>query len=132
MTEPMPKVLMLPVTEELQDDLQTLDDKEQRTTSPQISLKCGDAFLVTDVRGDLLASQYEMGLYWQGTRFLRTCNLFLNGNALVTLSHHVASMSNECQIDATNTPFVVEQDNVVDQGYIHVERRLELGYEQLV
>jgi glycogen debranching enzyme len=132
MTEQTSEVRMLPITENQRVDLHTLEEKEQPTAPPQITLKCGDAFVVADARGDFLASRHEMGLYWQGTRFLRTCNLFLDGHPLVTLSHHVANMGNECQIDATNEPFIVEQNNVVEQGYIHVERRLELGYEQLV
>jgi glycogen debranching enzyme len=118
--------------ESIQTDV--LEEKEPFSVLhiPQITLKYGDAFLLTDVHGDLLASKQEMGLFWHGTRFLRTCNLFLEGRPLMVLSHHVASMGNACQIDLTNTAFTVDQGIEVEQGTIHVNRHLELQADQLV
>src|SRR5205823_12165033 len=76
----------------------TLEETERLSTR-QITLKSGDAFLVADVCGDLLSAKQEMGLFWHGTRFLHTCNLFLEGRPLVMLSHHVADVGSVCQID---------------------------------
>jgi N-terminal domain of (some) glycogen debranching enzymes len=56
------------------------------TSVETITLKHGDAFLVADARGDLPESEQETGLYWRGTRFLRTCDIFLAGQPLVPLS----------------------------------------------
>ena len=118
MVDQMSEVLLLSTTASQRVEVDKLEDKEHLSAPQQITLKCGDAFLVTDVRGDLLASRPEMGLYWQGTRFLRTCNLFLEGSQLVTLSHHIANMGDECQIDLTNTAFPLSQHEVVEQGAI--------------
>src|SRR5436305_15286569 len=77
----------------------------------KISLKHGDAFLVCDARGDLPESEQETGLYWMGTRFLRTCDIFLAGQPLIPLSHSLSDEDGKCQIILT-TPFlrVAHQD----------------------
>src|SRR5579859_3492794 len=60
------------------------------TTVEKITLKHGDAFLVADARGDFPESEQETGLYWRGTRYLRTCDIFLAGQPLVALSHSIS------------------------------------------
>ena len=70
-----------------------------------------------------------MGLFWHGTRFLRTCNLTLEERPLLMLSHHVAEMGNACQVDLTNYAFTADHDAFVEQGVIHVSRHLELQPE---
>ena len=132
MVDQVSEVLLLSTTASQRVKVDKLEDREHPSAPQQITLKCGDAFLVTDVRGDLLASRPEMGLYWNGTRFLRTCNLFLEGSQLVTLSHHIANMGNECQIDLTNTAFPLNQHILVEQGAIHVNRKVELCYEEMI
>ena len=59
-------------------------------TVEKITLKNGEAFLVADDRGDLPDSEQETGLYWRGTRYLRACDLFLEGKPLATLSHSIS------------------------------------------
>ncbi|MGZ3664584.1 MAG: amylo-alpha-1,6-glucosidase [Ktedonobacterales bacterium] len=95
------------------------------TSVEKITLKQGDAFLVADARGDLPESEQETGLYWRGTRFLRTCDVFLTGQPLIPLSHSISDEEGSCQIDLTN-PFLRIGTEVVYQGNIHVRRRLEL------
>lgn len=111
-----------------------LEEQERPDTShaTQITLKAGDAFLITDIRGDFLSARQEMGLFWRGTRFLRTCNLFLEGRPLLTLSHHVARFGDACQIDLTNRAFTLGDNVVVEQGAIHVHRHLELQKDRLL
>ena len=109
----------------------TLEETERLSTR-QITLKSGDAFLVADVCGDLLSSKQEMGLFWHGTRFLHTCNLFLEGRPLVMLSHHVADVGSVCQIDLTNTALSIDDNTKVKQGEIHVHRVLELQDDALI
>jgi len=70
-----------------------------------ISLKQGGVFLVSDTRGDLPASEQETGLFWRGTRFLRACDLFLEGQPLTPLSHSISDEEGSCVIDLTN-PFL--------------------------
>lgn len=106
--------------------------ENEQSGSQQITLKYGDAFLVADASGDLLTSKHEMGLFWRGTRFLHTCNLYLEGHPLVMLSHHVTNMGDACQIDLTNTSFPLQNGSVIEQETIHVRRLLELQHEQLV
>ncbi|QBD80155.1 amylo-alpha-1,6-glucosidase [Ktedonosporobacter rubrisoli] len=118
--------------EEFQSDLLEDQDTAGNFHMPQITLKYSDAFFISDVHGDITPSQKEMGLFWHGTRFLRACNLFLQGRPLQVLSHHVANMGNECQIDLTNHAFTIEHDINVEQGTIHVNRYLDLQAEQLV
>src|SRR5436309_10739417 len=68
----------------------------------KIKLKYNETFIVTNVCGDFLLSEREMGLYWQATRYLRTCNLFLAGIPLMPLSHTISDKGDSCQIDLTN------------------------------
>src|SRR5437879_7882886 len=89
------------------------------TSVEKITLKQGDAFLVADARGDLPESEQETGLYWRGTRFLRTCDVFLTGQPLIPLSHSISDEEGSCQIDLTN-PFLRIGSEVVYQGNIHV------------
>src|SRR5262249_2520021 len=96
----------------------------------KIILKHGDAFLVSDARGDLPESEQETGLYWMGTRFLRTCDVFLAGQPLIPLSHSISDEEGKCQIDLTN-PFLRVGSEVVYQGTIHVRRLLALTGSQL-
>jgi glycogen debranching enzyme len=100
------------------------------TTVEKIILKRGDAFLVADSRGDLPDSEQETGLFWLGTRFLRTCDIFLAGQPLVALSHSISDEEGTCQIDLTN-PFLRLGKEVVYQGTIHVRRLLMLHNNQL-
>jgi glycogen debranching enzyme len=100
------------------------------TTVEKITLKHGDAFLVADARGDLPESEQETGLYWRGTRFLRTCDIFLAGQPLVPLSHSISDEEGTCQIDLTN-PFLRIGKEVVYQGTIHVRRMLALRSNEL-
>ena len=74
-------------------------------TVEKITLKHADAFLVADDRGDLPDSEQETGLYWRGTRYLRACDLFLEGKPLATLSHSISDEEGTCQIDLAN-PFL--------------------------
>jgi glycogen debranching enzyme len=101
------------------------------TTVEKIALKHGDAFMVTDARGDLPASEQETGLFWHGTRFLRSCDLFLEGLPLVTLSHSISDEEGSCQVDLTNPFLPLAQEAGVYQGMIHVGRLLELQGHQL-
>ncbi len=119
----------------VQTDALVLREEETNTGTghmPQVVLKHGDAFLITDVVGDLPTTRKEIGLFWQGTRFLRTCNFMLEGSPLIPLAHHVSDMSEQCQIDATNAPFVVDNEVSIPQGSIHVARVLELHADALV
>ena len=116
-------------TEPLQ--LEVLEDKAH-SGGRQMVLKSGDTFLVADACGDFLATRPEMGLFRAGTRFLRTCNLYLQGRSLVTLSHQVAYVGNTCHVDLTNAPFTTQEGEVVEQGTIHVARLLELEQDYLL
>jgi len=98
----------------------------------QVVLKCGDTFLITDACGDLHALPQELGLFQHGTRFLHTCNLYLEGHSLATLSHHVAPMGNSCHIDLTNAAFALEDETIVEQGTVHIARFLELEQDYLM
>lgn len=98
----------------------------------KIALKCNDTFIVTDVRGDLPISEEETGLFWQGTRFLRTCDLFLADQPLLTLSHSTSDEGNSCQIDLTNSTLSLDQETVLEQDTIHLCRLLEIKSCQLI
>src|SRR5262249_21601917 len=91
----------------------------------KISLMHGDAFLVADARGDLPESEQETGLYWRGTRFLRTCDVFMTGQPLIPLSHSISDEEGTCQIDLTKPVLRVGGEKVY-QGTIHARRLLEL------
>jgi glycogen debranching enzyme len=99
-------------------------------TVEKITLKHADAFLVADDRGDLPDSEQETGLYWRGTRYLRSCDLFLEGKPLATLSHSISDEEGTCQIDLAN-PFLRIRDEAVYQGTIHIRRMLALRNNEL-
>jgi glycogen debranching enzyme len=99
-------------------------------TVGKITLKHDDGFLVADERGDLPDSEQETGLFWQGTRFLRACDLFLEGKPLATLSHSISDEEGTCQIDLAN-PFLRIGNEGIYQGSIHVRRLLKLHENQL-
>ncbi|GCF06496.1 amylo-alpha-1,6-glucosidase [Dictyobacter arantiisoli] len=107
------------------------EEKEQVNATP-ITLKSGDSFLIMDVCGDLLSSRQDMGLFRQGTRFLRTSNLFLEGKKCVSLSHQTSHMSNASHIDLTNVPLQLAPDTVLEQGVIHIDRFIELTQNALI
>ncbi|HET9111841.1 MAG TPA: glycogen debranching N-terminal domain-containing protein [Ktedonobacterales bacterium] len=75
---------------------------EASSSVEKIALKFGEAFMVLDTRGDLPESEQETGLYWRGTRFLRSFDLFLDGKPMTGLSHSVSDEEGTCQIDLTN------------------------------
>jgi glycogen debranching enzyme len=116
--------------EEKQAKLDYVD--EDKGHSAQIALKCGDSFLIMDGCGDFLPSRREMGLFRHGTRFLQTCNLFLEGRAVVPLSHQVTATGNMCRMDLTNRPLTIDQHGTIEQGIIHIERFVELEQDYLV
>ena len=72
------------------------------TVVATIALKQGGVFVVSDTRGDLPVSEQETGLFWRGMRFLRTCDLFLEGKPLIPLSHSISDEEGSCVIDLTN------------------------------
>jgi len=97
----------------------------------KVAIKHGDAFMVTDARGDLPESVQETGLFWRGTRFLRNCDLFVEGRPLVSLSHSISDEEGSCQIDMT-TPFLqLSPERAIFQGAVHIRRVLELHDPQL-
>jgi len=134
MTDQTPKELLLQSVETEQNTIAqpTFTEETEHVTAPQLILKSGDSFLITDVSGDLLASQQEMGLFRHGTRFLRTCNLYLEGQKLITLSYQTSEMSETSHTDLTNAPITTAQHTTIEQGTIHVDRFLELEQDYLV
>jgi glycogen debranching enzyme len=134
MTDQVPEVALLSIIETQQAQPIKLDFTEdrERTSETSLVLKGGDTFLVADARGDFLSSRQEMGVFSHGTRFLRTCNLYLEGCQLVPLSHQVAAMGDACHIDLTNVTFSMGNQDLVEQGAIHVDRFIELEQDSLV
>ena len=114
--------------------LELIDDKEDSDVhqSTTLTMKSGDAFLITDLCGNIPASRQEMGLFWHGTRYLHSCNLFLQGHHLKALSHHAAEYGNACQIDLTNYTFSDQEGHEVRQGEIHIHRELEVRHQCFV
>src|SRR5258708_15050737 len=110
-----------------------LEDKLNHNASgvTQVALKSGDTFLVADDRGDFHPAKQEMGLFWHGTRFLRTCNVSLHECSLIMLSHHISNTGGACQFDLTNTPFTAAPNGYITHSEIHVCRQLELQNDQL-
>lgn len=102
------------------------------TTVEKIALKQGDAFMVTDARGDMPESEQETGLFWHGTRFLRTCDLFVDGLPMVTLSHSISDEEGTCQIDLTNPFLPLAREQGMYQGLIHLRRQIDLHSHQLI
>jgi glycogen debranching enzyme len=100
-------------------------------TVEKITLKRGDAFMLTDARGDMPLSEQETGLYWRGTRFLRVCDLFVEGLPMVALSHSISDEVGSCQIDLTNPFLPLAQERGVYQGMIHVRRQIDVRSHQM-
>src|SRR5512146_676443 len=101
------------------------------TTVEKIALKKGEAFMLTDARGDMPDSEQETGLFWHGTRFLRICDLFVEGRPMAPLSHSVSDEEGACQIDLTNPFLPLTQESGIYQGVVHLRRPIELRSHQL-
>ncbi len=97
----------------------------------KIVLKYDDIFMVTDERGDLPVSQVETGVFWHGTRFLRICDLFLEGQALTPLSHSVSATSDACQINLTNAMVSFDDASKLPEDSIHVRRQWQIKKHQV-
>lgn len=134
MTDHKPDVLLLPAEEGPDGAFKQPEIVEEKahSSATHITLKSGDAFLVANIRGDLLGANQAMGLYWHGTRFLRESNFFLEGHPLVMLSHHVSPSGLASQVDLTNPALRVDADTFIEQGEIYVSRLLELHNEELI
>jgi glycogen debranching enzyme len=98
----------------------------------KIKLKYNDAFVVSDSRGDLPASEVETGLFWHGTRFLRICDLFLADQHPLALSHSTSDSGNSCQIDLMNPALSIDGETTLREGTVHTRRQLELQNHQLI
>ncbi|HEX6818416.1 MAG TPA: glycogen debranching N-terminal domain-containing protein, partial [Ktedonobacterales bacterium] len=95
-------------------------------TVEKIALKHGDSFMVADARGDLPEAVQESGLFWHSMRFLRSCDLFVEGRPLVSLSHSISDEEGSCQVDMT-TPFLqISPQRGIFQGAVHIRRELKL------
>jgi glycogen debranching enzyme len=94
------------------------------TTVEKIALKYGDAFMVTDARGDLPDSEQDTGFFWHGTRFLRPCDLFVEGRPLLALSHSISDEEGSCLIDLTNPYIERRGDTPLYQGTLALRRTL--------
>ena len=97
----------------------------------KIALKQGEAFMLTDTRGDMPTSEQETGLFWHGARFLRICDLFVEGQPMVALSHSISDEEGACQVDLTNPFLPLPQEQGIYQGVIHVRRQIELHGHQV-
>jgi len=97
----------------------------------KIVLKYDDIFVVTNEGGDLPVSQVETGVFWHGTRFLRTCDLFLEGQVLTPLSHSVSVTSNACQIDLTNAMVSLDDASKLREDSIYVRRQWQIKKHQV-
>src|SRR5262249_19740961 len=75
-------------------------------------------------------SEQETGLYWRGARYLRACDLFLEGRPLATLSHSISDEERTCQIDLAK-PFLHIKDEGIYQGTIPIRRVLALHDNEL-
>ncbi len=88
--------------------------------------------MLTDARGDMPTSEQETGLFWHGARFLRACDLFVEGQPMVALSHSISDEEGACQIDLTNPflPLPLEEQGIF-QGVIHLRRQIVLRGHKL-
>lgn len=101
-----------------------------RTTIRTITLKRESTFLITDVGGDMPASQQETGMFWHDTRFLRNLDLTLMGAPLMALSHSVTDEGDACLIDLCN-PYLVIGGEAIPQGTVHVRRWIGLREQRM-
>lgn len=97
----------------------------------KIRLKYNGAFLVADSAGDFRQTEIETGLYWQATRYLRACNLFLAGQPAVPLAFTLSERGDTCQFELTNMPLAL-QDTVLESNALLVRRSLELRNKTLM
>ncbi len=104
---------------------------EASASVEKVKLKYGETFVVLDTRGDLPESEQETGMYWRGTRYLRTCDLFVESAPLTGLSHSVSDEEGACQIDLTNPYIPQAHHEGIMHGVVHARRRLTLRSRNL-
>ncbi|MFQ5891121.1 MAG: glycogen debranching N-terminal domain-containing protein [Gemmatimonadota bacterium] len=100
---------------------------------PKVVLKQGEAFLVSDRRGNF-PSQLpgELGFYVEGTRFLDCLELRIDGVAPLLLHSSVSEDNCQILVGLTNAPVHREGKAVAAQGSLSIERRITLYENQLV
>jgi glycogen debranching enzyme len=102
---------------------------EASASVEKIKLKFGETFMVVDTCGDLPVSEQETGLYWRGTRMLRTADLYVDSMPWTALSHSISDEEGVCQIDLTNPSPPRdghEGHGAALYGVVHLRRRLTL------
>jgi len=90
-------------------------------------LKHGETFGVFDRFGDIApVGQGELGLYYEGTRFLSRFGLSLGTERLLLLSSTVSNDNALLWVDLTNPDITSDGDVVIPRGTIHVSRERHL------
>ncbi|HET9234015.1 MAG TPA: amylo-alpha-1,6-glucosidase [Candidatus Eisenbacteria bacterium] len=99
-------------------------------------LKQGETFGVFDRFGDIApVGLGELGLYYEGTRFLSRFGLTLGTERLLLLSSTVSNDNAHLWVDLTNADITQDGEVVIPRGTLHVSRERHLWesgcYEQL-
>src|SRR6185436_19409574 len=90
-------------------------------------LKHGETFGVFDRFGDIApVGQGELGLYYEGTRFLSRFGLSLGTERLLLLSSTVSNDNALLWVDLTNPDITSDGEVVIPRGTLHVSRERHL------
>ena len=96
-------------------------------TRPRRTLKCGDAFIITDSHGDIGASTGDPdGLFHADTRFLSRLELQLNGEHPLLLGSNVRDDNTWLAVDLTNPDFYTDGQITLLRDIVHIARTIFL------
>ena len=96
------------------------------------SLKREQTFLLCNRRGELRESvQSEMGLYWEGTRFLSQYEAHMSGDLPVLLSSFATRDDSQLLVTMTNADIVSGGTIIAPRESIIVRQEISLGERQL-
>jgi glycogen debranching enzyme len=96
-------------------------------TRPRRTLKCGDAFIITDSHGDIGASTGDPdGLFHGDTRFLSHLELSLNGEHPLLLGSNVRDDNTLLAVDLTNPDFYTGGQITLLRDIVHIARTIFL------
>ena len=99
--------------------LATSSFADQRT----MILKEGDSFAIFDWHGDIhRIGAGKQGIYNQGTRYLSSMALSVNGNRPLLLSSTPRDDNQLLRIDQTNQDMAMDNQEVILHGTIYIQR----------
>ena len=96
---------------------------KENTSIETYTLKHEESFAIFDSYGNIdINRNSEEGIYYEGTRFLSCCKLYICDENPILLSSAVKEDNSLFTADLTNPPIIKNEEIVIPKGNIHIWR----------